>query len=180
MVRRRRCRADRRRRLLIGLVGLARRIAAVRPWLAEIVGINAGAVDHAALRAVDPIDILLLVCAALAYAALWPGPGGSWVPWMVLAIAFPLAGIPVLLATHLSGRTSLMAGGLVLSVLMIVGGAWTGAGWLGVFANGVLFIGDLVTTGRRSRPVAIAAAVGYLALVAWFLWIAVRLLVIQH
>ena len=95
---------------------------------------------------------------------------------MTLAIAQPLLGIPLLLATRMLGRSGLMGGALVLSILMLVDGTWTAAGWLGVTASLLLLIGDFGTTGRPSRPLAVLLAVGYAALVVWFGWIAVLLL----
>jgi hypothetical protein len=52
------------------------------------------------------------------YTGFWPEPGANQLAWMTLAIAQPLLGIPLLLTTHLSGRSGLMGGALVLSVLV--------------------------------------------------------------
>lgn len=96
-------------------------------------GVNAGYgdVSQDTLRAIQPIDVLLLVLAGVTYASFWPGPGADHKIWMTLAIAQPLLGIAVLLITHLWGRSGLMGGALVLSILMLVDGPWTAAGWLG-------------------------------------------------
>ncbi len=70
--------------------------------------------------------------------------------------------------TKLSGRSGLMGGALVLSILMLVDGASAGVAWLGLSASILLLVGDFGTTARPSRLLAGTLAVGYGALVIWF------------
>jgi hypothetical protein len=164
--------------LLAGIAGFATHNKRVRPWLAVLFGINAGKghVSRDTLRAVQPIDIMLLLLAGVTYAAFWPGPGTEHMVWMILAIAQPLLGIAILLATRLLGRSGLMGGALVLSILMVVDSAWAAAGWLGATASTLLLAGDFATTGSPRRPLAGVLAVGYAGLVVWFGWVAALLL----
>jgi len=164
--------------LLGGVAGLVTRSHRGRPWLAVLFGVNAGYgdVSRDTLRAVQPVDVLLLLLAGVTYTGFWPGPGVDHVVWMTLAIAQPLLGIAILLATRLWGRSGLMGGALVLSILMLVESTWTLAGWLGVTASLLLLVGDFATTGRALRPLAAVLAVGYGALIGWFGWVAVLLL----
>ncbi|HEX6234445.1 MAG TPA: hypothetical protein VFZ63_15060 [Jiangellaceae bacterium] len=164
--------------LLVGAAGMAPRKHRARPWLVVLFEINAGRrdVSRQTLRGVEPVDVVLLLVAGAAYPGFWPGPGANHLVWMTLAIAQPLLGIPLLLATRLFGRSGLMGGALVLSILVLVDGTWTATGWLGVTASLLLLVGDFGTTGRPSRLLAVLLAVGYGALVAWFGWIAVLLL----
>jgi hypothetical protein len=69
-----------------------------------------------------------------------------------------------------------MGDALVLSMLMVVDGTWTVAGWLGGTASVFLLVGDFGTTGRPRRRLALVLAVGYGALVSWFGWVAALLL----
>lgn len=161
------------------LVGLGQRSARARPWLLVLFGVNAnrGNVTFDALRAVQPVDVLLLLLAGVTYAGFWPGPGGSQPWWMLLAIAQPLVGTAILLATRLAGRSGLMGGALVLSLLMVIDDPRTATGWLGVVASGLLLVGDFGTTERRPvSGLAPVIALGYAALVGWFGWNAVVLL----
>lgn len=164
--------------LLAGIAGLATHRRRGRPWLTVLFGINAGHGDVSpdTLRAIQPIDVLLLALAGVTYASFWPGPGADHKIWMALAIAQPLLGIAILLATQLWGRSGLMGGAFVLSILMLVDGTGTAAGWLGVTASALLLVGDFGTTGRPLRPLALVLAVGYGALVIWFGWVAALLL----
>lgn len=164
--------------LLAGIAGSAPRQPRARSWLVVLFKINAGHrdVSRQTLRGVEPVDVVLLLLAAAAYAGFWPGPGANQHVWMALAISQPLLGILLLLATRLLGRSGLMGGALVLSILMLVDGTWTTTGWLGVTANLLLLVGDFGTTGRSSRLLATLLALGYGALIAWLGWVAVLLL----
>lgn len=165
--------------LLVGIAGLAMGNHYGRSWLVVLFGINAGYGDVSkdSLRTVYPADILLLFLTGVIYTGFWPGPGAGYVWWMILAIAQPALGIAILLATRLWGRSGLIGGALVLSILMLVsGGAWTVGGWVGVTASVLLLVSDFATTGRPSRPLALALTIGYAALVIWFGWIAAVLL----
>ncbi|MFZ5872331.1 MAG: hypothetical protein ACOYXW_17625 [Actinomycetota bacterium] len=162
--------------LLAGVAGFFTDRLAVRPWLVVLYGINAGHVSRETLRAVRPVDVALLLLAGGTYAGFWPGPGGTQILWMSVAIAQPLLGIVILLATHLWGRSGLMGGALALSILMIFNATSTGVGWLGAAASVLLLAGDFGTTDRPSRLLATCLAVGYGALIAWFGWLAILLL----
>jgi hypothetical protein len=91
---------------------------------------------------------------------------------MGLASLLPLAGIAVLFATNLQGRSGLMGGGLVFSVLLLGDRTFRPLGYLGV-TNLLLLAGDFATSGAGSTLVAGLIAVGYVMLVVWFAWIAV-------
>lgn len=164
--------------LLIGIAGLATGSSVLRPWLAVLFGINSGVggVSLGSLKVVNPIDILLLVLAGVVFAGFWPGPDEPHKIWIGLAILLPFAGIGVLVATGLAGRSGLMGGLLVLSFLMIGERSLRLASWLGIGASLLLFIGDFATTGPASTLVAGVVAAGYVFLVGWFVWIAFKLL----
>jgi hypothetical protein len=134
-----------------------------------------GASRHA-LRGVHLIDVGLLLFAGATAAAFWPGAGTSHRVWLALAVAQPVLGIPVLMVTKLSGRSGLMGGAFVLSLLMLVGGTWPAGAWLGLAASVLLLIGDFGTTARPLRVLAGTLAVGYGALVIWFCTLAALLL----
>jgi hypothetical protein len=160
--------------LCVGIFGLIVSSPVLQPWLAVLFGINAAlnGMPLDALSVVMAIDIVALALAAIAFAGFWPGPGKPHKIWMGLAILLPLAGIAVLLATGLSGRSGLMGGGLVFSVLLIANRTFRPLGYLGAVANLLLLIGDFATSGASSALVASLVAVGYVLLAIWFAWIA--------
>jgi hypothetical protein len=95
---------------------------------------------------------------------------------MTLAIAQPLLGIGILLITRQTGCSGLMGGALLLSILMLIDGAWTALGWLGATSSVLLLVADFGTTGRPHRLLAQVLAVGFAALVIWFGLVATLLL----
>ena len=135
-----------------------------------------GAVSLGTLKAANPVDVAVLVLTAATFIGFWPGPCRPHKIWMGIAIALPLAGIAVLLATGLWGRSGLMGGGLVLSFLMLSDRACRPLGFLGIAANSLLLVGDFATDGSSAPAIAALVAVGYVLLLVWFVWIAVRLL----
>lgn len=166
--------------LLLGLAALTRHQDRLRPWLAVLLGINAGYGDVSmeTLRGRRPVDVLLLLLGGAAYSGFWPGPGAPHVVWMWLAIGQPVLGVVLLLLTRYVGRSGLLGGGLVLSVLMLVDDTDVAAGVLGLVAGLLLLVGDVLTRGRPSRTLAAVLLCGYAALVVWFLWIAAVLLAV--
>lgn len=158
---------------LLGLgAAAAGRARWARSWLVVLHEVNAapGRSSLDSLRGVRAVDVALLLLSAGAYAGTWPHLGSDHPLWLSIAIAQPLAGVPLLLATQRVGRSGLMGGALVVSLLMVVEDLWPPAGWLGVAASSLLLVGDLGTTGRGSRLRASAIAVGYVALFVWF-WV---------
>jgi hypothetical protein len=168
--------------LSFGILGLVVATPVLRLWLASLFGINAelGAMSLESLSGIRLIDIVVLALAALTFAGFWPGPGKPHKLWMDLAILLPLAGIAVLFATNLFGRSGLMGGGLVLSVLLLGDRMLRPLGYLGVVANVLLLTGDFATSGVGSALVASVIAVGYVMLLVWFAWIAARFLRPEH
>ena len=164
--------------LLIGIVGLATQASSLRPWLAVLFGVDSGwdVVSFDSLHAVSAIDIAVLALAGVAFLGFWPGPGRPHRLFMGLAVLLPLAGIAVLIATGLWGRSGLMGGGLVLSALLLGHPRFRPLGLLGLAANLLLLVGDFATRDARALLVAGLVGVGYVLLIAWFVWIAAKLL----
>jgi len=150
--------------------------ASLRNWLALLFGINSGLGGALiTLRVINSVDVAILALGAVAFAGFWPGPARPHRVWLGLAIGLPVAGIGVLFATGLWGRSGLMGGGLVLSILMLGARELRPLGYVGIVANSLLLVGDFATAGTRSLLVAALVAVGYLALIVWFVWMSIRL-----
>ena len=166
--------------LLAGLAGLvvSSPDLGLRNWLVVLFQINSGIGRFPAepLRVLNPVDVAALVLVGLAFLGLWPGPNAAHRVWMGVAVALPLAGIAVLLVTGQAGRSSVMASGLVVAILMLMGRGTRRLGVAGILANALLLAGDFATGDSPVPVVAVLVATGYLLLVAWFLLIAARLL----
>jgi hypothetical protein len=145
-------------------------------------GIDAGlgGLSFNSLKLFNPFDIIVLVLASLSFVGFWPGPGKAHRVWMGIAVTLPLAGTVVLLVTGVSGRSALMGAGLVISLMMLGSDRFRLLAYLGIAANGLLLAGDFATSGARAPLVAVGIAVGYVLLIAWFLWIAARMFDRKH
>ncbi len=164
--------------LVLSLGGLFFRLPGLGPrnWLVVLFQINAGipGLPPEPLLVFNPLDIVVLTLAGLTFLGLRPHL--RHMIWTGLAIALPFAGIAVLFLTGEAGRSGLMGGGLVISFVMLADRRFKPLGYLGIVANGLLFAGDLLTTGSPAPGVAAVLASGYVLLIAWFALIAVRLL----
>ena len=147
-------------------------------WLILLHDANAGDTRLAfdALRGVRTVDLAALVLAGVTFLGMRPLLGGANKVWVGIAAALPFAGIAVLLATGLAGRSALMGGGLVLAWRLTKRGRFRLLGWTGVAANGLLLIADLATTGSPDPAAADVVALGYALLVVWLVWLAFRML----
>jgi hypothetical protein len=74
----------------------------------------------------------------------------------------------VLIVTHLAGRSGLMGGGFVIAVFIARSTDLRRLGYLGIAANVLLFLGDLMTGDSTSPGTAALVGVGYVLLLAWF------------
>jgi hypothetical protein len=128
------------------------------------------------LRAFNPLDVVLLALAAAAVLGSWRVLPRANRAWRYLSVGLPFAGVALLLATHMAGRSSLMGAAFVVSLFMLRDAELRGLGVLGVVANALLFVGDLGTGSSTQPVVAVVVAVGYLLLLGWFALVAVRLL----
>jgi hypothetical protein len=159
--------------LVLGPPGLE-----LRTWLVVLFQINAGIGTLPAdpLRVFNPLDVVLLVLTAAAILGIWQILPRVSRTWLYLSVGLPFAGIVLLLATHIAGRSSLMGAGFVVSLVMLRDRDLRRLGILGVVAHALLFVGDLGTGDSTQPLVAVVVAVGYLLLLAWFALVAVRLL----
>jgi hypothetical protein len=166
--------------LLVGIAALVLGLPRLqlRTWLVVLFQINAGigTLPPDPLRVFNPLDVVMLALAAAAILGTWQMLPRVNRAWPYVSVGLPFAGIALLLATHIAGRSSLMGAAFVVSLFMLRDAELRGLGILGVVANALLFVGDL-DTGSSTQPViAVVVAVGYLLLLAWFALVAVRLL----
>ncbi len=142
--------------LVLGLPGLK-----LRTWLVVLLQITAGigTLPAGPLRVFNPLDVVLLVLTAAAILGIWQMLPRVSRAWLYLSVGLPLAGIVLLLATHIAGRSSLMGAGFVVSLVMLRDRDLRRLGMLGVVANAILFVGDLGTGDSTQPLVAVVVAV---------------------
>ncbi len=167
--------------VLLFLAGLAGRAAAAqgsalargglgifrRLWLVSLFDLNAGtAVSMPRLNALDLAVMALLV---VVYLGLRRTAGRTGRTWLTAAIVVELAGIALFAATGMAGRSTVMATGLVVSIVQLLGGArGRAAGAVGIPANGLVLAGDMATPISSWTLVVLFLGAGYLLLMAWY------------
>jgi hypothetical protein len=158
--------------LLVGLPGLD-----LRTWLIVLFQINAGigTLPGDPLRVFNTLDVAVLVLAAVAFLGAWSLVPSRRRVWPVISVTLPLAGIAVLIVTHLAGRSGLMGGGFVIAVFIARSTDLRRLGYLGIAANGPPLLGrshdrglDIPWHGRarrrRLRPVGVVCFLAALLL----------------
>ncbi len=128
-----------------------------------------------ALRSQNAVDYIIMSLTGIACIGLFLTLRPTSRVWSVVGLALPFAGIVLLAITHLTGRSALMAAVIVFSLIMIWSqGYGILAVCLGLVAGTLLLVGDF-TESLHSRAIGVLMLAGYVALVAWFLVVGVRL-----
>jgi hypothetical protein len=159
---------------LVGIVGMFRPTAGgLDNWLIILFNLNfrPASTPPAALSSLSSLDIALMLLVAVVIAAMYPAIISTSRAWATIAIALPILGIPIFLATATAGRSAVLLAGLISSILALrsrFGSPVSAyAGILG--AAFLLFLGDFGTAAfAPSLLVAIFIAVGY---ILWTIWI---------
>ena len=151
----------------------------LRNWLIILFEMNIGIgnLPQNPLLILNPLDFAVLVLVGITFIGLRPEFGRLSRAGMLLAIVLPFLGIALLIATSLSGRSSVMAAGLVTAFLMIGSTYFSKPLALtGIVANAFLLGADIMSSIFLAPLIAFFVGIGYILLVAWFLLIGARLL----
>jgi len=175
--------------LLLGLAGLV--FALLQPvsgnppilenWLivifklhAEINGLDGELLGRNLL---DIVILFLVGVLAFSLANVFQKAGRVW---CYIASALSLIAIILYLVTREAGRSTVMLAVLILSVVMLRNQfVQRGISITGIIAAVFLFAGDL-TVGIQSNFITILFSIGYMLILAWFFWMARRLLKLSY
>jgi hypothetical protein len=154
-------------------------------WLMILFKLNAGFSDvqSDSLAVLNLLDLVIMALFGVMSLALYAALRHTHRLWSLLAVSLPFLGIPVFLITSTAGRSALLVGGLVMSIVMLrsdIFGKVTA--YVGVVANALLFFaGDIGTAIFTSSPViAILIGIGYGLWMIWFVQLARRLIQLGH
>ncbi len=147
-------------------------------WLVIIFKLIAGfdGVHSNLLSVLNFLDIAILALFGTVCFGLYAALKKSNKIWSLIALALPFLGIVIFIVTKIAGRSSLMAAGLVISVVMlrdITFGKITA--YVGILASVLLLIGDFCAGSSPSILIAGLFGIGYLLLVIWLFRVARRL-----
>jgi hypothetical protein len=97
--------------------------------------------------------------------------------WALIALAQPILGIVLFLATKTAGRSSVMGAELVISMVMLRSNLFTRrTAYMGIVSGLLLLVGDLGASTAPSNMLAILMGVGYVLLMSWLFLVGFKLL----
>jgi len=170
---------------LIGSIGIITNINGwftpfVNNWLVVLFKLNAGfsGIQTDLLNVLNLLDIAIMPLFCTMFLALYVALKRTSRIWSLIATALPFLGIPVFLITGTAGRSTLLIGGLIISVVMLRSKIFSKpTAYVGIVASVLLFFaGDIATAAfSSSNIIALFIAAGYVLWMIWFSLIARRL-----
>lgn len=146
-------------------------------WLVVLFKLNAG-FSGVQLNVFNVLDLVVMALFCLIFLALYGALKRTNKVWSLFAASLPFLGIPVFFATGTAGRSTLLVGGLVVSVVMLRGKIFGKAtACVGIVASALLFFaGDIATAiFSSSNVIAVFIGIGYALWMLWLFLIARRL-----
>ena len=150
-------------------------------WLVVLFKLNIGmeSVGPDSLNVLNPVDIVIMALFGVLFFSLLATLSRTSRIWSAVATSLPVLGMVVFLITQTAGRSGLLIGGLIYSIIMLRSDEFTKlTAYTGIFASALLFFaGDIGTAlFSASYLIAISIAIGYVIWMAWFLLTGLRLI----
>lgn len=124
------------------------------------------------LTGVNLYDIIILTLFILICICLLITNKNQKRVWFLTSISLLFLGILLFLITKISGRSSFMAAGINISVILLTKGFnYKIAGSIGLVANILLLIGDFIV-GTNLKSISILFGLGYVLMIIWIFLIA--------
>ncbi len=149
-------------------------------WLVVLFKLNAGVsgVQTNSLNVINLLDIVIMALFCTMSLALYGALRHTNKIGSFIAAVLPLLGIPIFLITSTAGRSTLLLGGLIISIIMLRGKVFSRlSSYVGIVASVLLlFAGDIATAlFSSSNVIAFFIGIGYVLWMVWFFLIARRL-----
>ncbi len=154
-------------------------------WLIVLFRLNVelSSVQTNLLNVLNLLDIVIMVLFGIMFLALYAALRHTSRIWSAVATSLPFLGIVIFLITHTAGRSGLLIGGLIFSIIMLGSTIFSkGSAYVGIVASALLFFaGDIGTTiFSASKIIALLIGVGYVLWMIWFFLIGQRLFQLGH
>ncbi len=130
------------------------------------------------LNVFNILDLTIMVLFCILFLAFHAALYRSHKIWSAIATSLPFLGIVLFLITHTAGRSGLLIGALIFSVVMLGSNVFSKiSAYLGIVASALLFFaGDIGTTiFPPSIVIANLIGIGYMLWIVWFALIGWRL-----
>ncbi len=148
-------------------------------WIILIFKMNIALAQYKALTTLHLIDIMIMFLVGMMFLVLIFSLKRKNMVWMIFSIfggISPFLGIILLLISHTAGRSGLLTGGFIFSILMLLskifGKVIAITGMLGSLI--LLIACDFVSQITLSPANAVMIIIGYLFWMGWFLLIAIK------
>jgi hypothetical protein len=145
-------------------------------WLVGLFKLSIGVQSN--FHAVNLLDLAVMALFCTVSLAFYVALKPASKIWSLIAAILPFLGIPLFLVTGTMGRSNLLIGGLVVSVVMLRSNVFSRlTAYMGIVASVLLFfLGDIATTIlSTSYVIAAFIVVGYVLWMLWFFLIAQKL-----
>jgi len=154
-------------------------------WLVVLFKLNAGfsGVQTDLLNVLNLLDIVIMALFCIMFLALYGALRHTNKIWSLIAASLPFLGILVFLITSTAGRSALLIGGLIISVVMLQSSIFSKVtAYVGILASVLLFFaGDIATAiFSSSNIIAVLIGAGYVLWMIWFFLIASRLFQLRN
>ena len=149
-------------------------------WLMVLFKINASfqRASPDLLNVLNLLDIVIILLFGLLFLALFAALRNTNKIWSAITASLPFLGLILFLITHTAGRSALLVGGLIFSIIMLRSDTFNKvSAYTGIVASTLLFFaGDLGTAlFPPSNVIAILIGIGYVLWIVWFFLIGRRL-----
>jgi hypothetical protein len=154
-------------------------------WLMVLFKLNIRSYNAQAsmLNDVNILDLVIMVLFCILFLALKTALHRFHMVWSSIGAILPFLGIILFLITHTAGRSALLIGALIFSIVMLGSHVFDKASaWMGIMASLLLFFGgDIGTTlFPSSILIAVLIGIGYMLWIIWFASIGWKLISIAR
>ena len=134
-------------------------------------------VQYNLLDQLNVLDLFILILVGIIFVGLYMALCRISKLWSLIALAQPILGMIIFIATKTAGRSSVMGAELVISMLMLRSNLFAKPiAFIGAMSALLLLAGDIGESIAPSDFLAILMGVGYVLLMSWLFLIGVKLL----
>jgi hypothetical protein len=149
-------------------------------WLVVLFKLNrsSGSGPAELLQIIHLVDLLIMALFEVLFVSLYAVLHRFSRVWTAIAASLPFLGVLLLLITRTAGRSGLLIGGLIFSIIMLRSGIFSKpCANVGIMASALLFfIGDLATALLPSSTmIALGIGIGYILWIVWFFLTGIKL-----
>jgi hypothetical protein len=148
-------------------------------WLIVIFKLHAdfSNTQFSLLDRLNLLDIVILALIATMLVGLYMALRRTSRLWSLIALAQPIIGMMIFVATKMAGRSSVMGAEVVISMVMLRSNLFTRrTAYIGIVSGLLLLVGDIGVSTAPSNVLAIVMGVGYVLLISWLFLVGFKLL----